>query len=72
MAARNLTGLGVALKTLRKSAGMTLDDVSGLAGVSTNYLSRAENGLVEPSPGWVEIVVSAIGDRLAAAAKDAA
>lgn len=58
-------GLGVALRTLRKSAEMTLEDVSVAAGVSTNYLSRAENGLVEPSSNWVELVVTAMGEQIA-------
>jgi predicted transcriptional regulator len=68
MAARsNTNGLGIAIRALRKTAGLTLEDVSAIAGVSTNYLSRAENGLVEPSASWVEVVVTAMGDHMAAA-----
>lgn len=58
-------GMGTALRTLRKSAGLTLDEVSAKAGVSTNYLSRAENGLVDPSSNWVELVVTALGAHIA-------
>lgn len=72
MAARTSpSGLGTAIKALRKTADMTLEDVSMAAGVSTNYLSRAENGLVEPSASWVEVVVTAMGDHIAAAAPEA-
>lgn len=58
------TLIGTALKTLRGVAEMTLDDVAAAAGVSVSYLSRAERGLVTPTPGWVSVVAQSIGERL--------
>lgn len=72
MTSKILTGRGAALRILRKSANMTLDDVASAAGVSTNYLSRAENGLVEPSAGWVDNLIVAIGDHILANDQDVA
>lgn len=65
---KSITGTGRAIRVLRKSAGMTLDDVAATAGISTNYLSRVENGRVAPSADWVSVVVAAIGSQI----KDAA
>jgi transcriptional regulator with XRE-family HTH domain len=59
-------GVGVALRSIRKLAGMTLDDVSRAAGVSAPYLSNVENGNVTPSPGWVHTVLEVIGKEIAA------
>ena len=58
------SAIGTAIRQLRTSAGLTLADVATLAGISVSYLSRVENGLVSPTPQWVHIVTSAIGDRL--------
>jgi transcriptional regulator with XRE-family HTH domain len=58
-------GFGTALKALRRAADMTLEEVAEAAGVSTSYLSRAENDLVTPSAGWVQLVAVAIGDNMA-------
>ncbi|MFC5676027.1 helix-turn-helix domain-containing protein [Aeromicrobium endophyticum] len=59
--------VGVALKTLREAAGMTLSRVSADAGVSISYLSRAENGQVQPSADWVRVITATIGANLVAA-----
>lgn len=61
-------GVGTALRALRLSAEMTLDQVAEAAGVSPSYLSRAENDQVTPKTGWVSVVAIAIGDHLAARA----
>ncbi len=53
--------VGVALRLLRKSAGLTLDDVSRVAGISAPYLSNVENGNAEPSAKWVHMLIDAIG-----------
>lgn len=58
-------GVGTALRTLRKVAGMTLSDVGEAAGISAPYLSNVENGNVKPSADWVRMVMSVIGVRLA-------
>lgn len=59
-------GIGPSLRALRTAADMTLDEVSEAAGVSLSYLSRAENDLVTPTAGWVQLVAVAIGDHLVA------
>jgi transcriptional regulator with XRE-family HTH domain len=59
--------VGVALKTLREAAGMTLSRVSADAGVSISYLSRAENGQVHPSAEWVRVITATIGAQLVSA-----
>lgn len=58
-------GLGVALRTLRKTVGLTLSDVSEAAGISGPYLSNVENGNVRPSADWVRNVMASIGDLIA-------
>lgn len=60
--------LGVALRTLRKAAALTLDDVSRVAGISGPYLSNVENGHVKPSADWVRTVMAAIGAEIRDAA----
>ena len=64
--------LGIALRALRTSAGMTLAEVAEVAGVAPSYLSRAENGLVSPSPSWVHNLPHSIGKRMAEDARNAA
>ena len=64
--------LGIALRALRTSAGMTLAEVAEAAGVAPSYLSRAENGLVSPSPSWVHNLAHSIGERMAEDARNAA
>ncbi|MFS3128681.1 helix-turn-helix domain-containing protein [Nocardioides sp. Bht2] len=58
--------VGVALRVLRKAAGMTLNDVSRVAGVSPAYLSNVENGNVRPSAPWVHAVLGSIGSEIQA------
>lgn len=57
-------GVGTALRTLRKVAGMTLADVGKAAGISAPYLSNVENGNMKPSADWVRMVMAVIGKRL--------
>lgn len=63
------TSLGTAIRSLRSTAGLTIAEASEIAGVAPSYLSRAENGLVAPTPSWVHNYVAAIGDRIEADAK---
>ena len=67
-----MTPLGTALVALRTTAGMTLQEVADVAGISLSYLSRAENGLVTPTAQWVQVVTIAIGGRIARDARAAA
>jgi len=57
-------GFGPALRALRTTAGLTLEEVSDRAGVSPSYLSRAENNQVTPTAGWVQLVAVAIGELI--------
>lgn len=56
---------GPALKALRVAAGLTHEALAEAAGVSPSYLSRAENGLVNPTPEWIQLVALAIGNHMA-------
>lgn len=58
-------GVGVAVHALRKAAGMTLAELSQVAGVSGPYVSNVENGNVDPSPQWVHMVIEHLGSRIA-------
>lgn len=56
---------GPALRAIRQAAGMTLQEVADLAGISVSYLSRVETGQQAPSDAWVAAVAIVLGDRLA-------
>jgi len=60
--------MGAAIRTLRKSVGLTLEQVATEAGVSINYLSRAENGKVAPTPTWCHLVMTVLGGHVEDAA----
>lgn len=57
-------GLGKALRTLRKSAGMNLEQLAALHGCSISYLSRVETGQAEPSADWFIRVTTILGNAL--------
>lgn len=59
---------GEALRALRNSAGMTLEEVAASAGVSATHLSRVENGVRKATPAWIGAVTEAIAAKLKAAA----
>ena len=71
MSVSTQVAVGLALRTLRKTAGLTLDDVAKAAGSSAPYISNVENGNVKPSADWTRNVIAAIG-ALLAEAEDAA
>lgn len=71
MADSNNAEIGTAMRTLRKAAGLTLDDVGRAAGISAPYLSNVENGNVKPTADWLRNVIAAIGSSLIEA-RDAA
>lgn len=60
--------IGRSLKTLRKHAGLTLEDVAALAATSVAYLSKVENGHFIPSKTYVASVTAAIAGEMKAAA----
>jgi transcriptional regulator with XRE-family HTH domain len=56
--------VGRELREERRTAGRTLADVAGRAGVSTQYLSEIERGRKEPSSEVLGAVAGALGLRL--------
>lgn len=56
--------VGHELREERRTAGRTLADVAGRAGVSTQYLSEIERGRKEPSSEVLGAVAGALGLRL--------
>ena len=56
--------VGHELREERRTAGRTLADVAGVAGVSTQYLSEIERGRKEPSSEVIGAVAGALGLRL--------
>lgn len=46
---------------MRKSQGLTMRQLAGLAEVSVAQLSDVENGKQEPSDRWLKSVTDAIG-----------
>jgi len=58
-------GTGAALHHLRTTAGLTPEDVAGPAGLSADYLTRVENGEIQPKNEWVYLVAETIGEHLA-------
>lgn len=65
-------GVGASLRTLRKLAGLTLDDVARLAETAPAYLSKVETGKFNPSLTYVAQVTAAIASALAASEAESA
>ncbi|MFI7583301.1 helix-turn-helix domain-containing protein [Kocuria sp. M1N1S27] len=53
--------LGLFLRRRRLAQGLTLAQVAGIAGVSTQYLSEIERGVKDPSSEIIAAVVGALG-----------
>lgn len=58
------TGIGAALRVVRRRTGLTVEQVAEVAGISPIYLACAERGEVNPSSTWLRHVVGVIGDHL--------
>jgi transcriptional regulator with XRE-family HTH domain len=59
---------GESIRTLRRLAEMSLEDVAGAAETSVAYLSKVERGVFVPTKAYVARVTTAIADRLRSAA----
>jgi len=59
---------GCSIRTLRKFAEMTLDEVASTADISVSYLSQVETGKFVPTKGYVALVTMVIVDHLRSAA----
>ena len=55
---------GDALRTLRRIAGLTLDQAAELADTAAAYLSKVETGKLTPTVGYVANVTGAIARHL--------
>lgn len=55
---------GQALKTLRKLAGLTLDEVSQRTGTAPAYLSKVENGRLLPANSYVAKITAALSREI--------
>lgn len=53
-------GTGVHLKELRTSGGVSQPLVAAMAGTSTAYLAKVEDGLIEPTRSYVAKVAEAV------------
>lgn len=58
------TSPGAAIRVLRISAGLTLEQVAKEAGVSATHLSRVETGARRANPEWLGAVAEAIARHL--------
>lgn len=57
--------LGKAVLNIRRQRNMTQRDVSDRAGLATSYLSRIENGHIQPTMGTLSRVAEALGVPMA-------
>lgn len=55
---------GDALRSLRKYAGLTLEDVATRAECAVSYLSKVETGKLTPADSFIARVTAAIADLL--------
>lgn len=55
---------GVSIRSLRKYAGMTLDDLARAADTSVAYLSKVETGTYVPTRAYVAKVTAAISREI--------
>src|SRR5436305_2515998 len=60
-AASALTAIGLRIKELRLTRGMTLQSVSDVSGLSPSMLSLVERGRASPSVGSLVVIASALG-----------
>ena len=56
--------LGLKIKKLRKTQGLTLAELSGKAGISTSFLSQIENGKQAPTVVTLKKIADALGSPL--------
>ncbi|MGO2188253.1 MAG: helix-turn-helix domain-containing protein [Microbacterium gubbeenense] len=58
---------GLALRSLRQTAGMTLQEVADAAGTDISYLSKVERGKGFPTIGYIARIARIIADGIIAA-----
>lgn len=59
------TPIAASLLCLREASGMTLRELAEASGVSMSYLSKAERGIVTPTPAWIVVILEAVGTAIA-------
>jgi transcriptional regulator with XRE-family HTH domain len=62
----SLTELGIAVRRSRKAQQLRIDDAAGLCGVSTDVLSRLENG-IPITTSRLLLILKGLGMQLAVA-----
>ncbi|MBM3714910.1 MAG: helix-turn-helix transcriptional regulator [Actinobacteria bacterium] len=61
---QQLRPAGEALRTLRRIAGLNLDQAAAVADTAAAYLSKVENGKLVPTVGYVANVTAALARHL--------
>lgn len=56
--------IGQSLRSLRKFAGLTLDDIAQRSGCAASYLSKVETGKLTPADSFVARVATAVTEAL--------
>lgn len=59
--ANTLTAMGLRIRELRQTRGLTLQDLADVSGLSTSMLSLVERGRASPSIGSLIVIASALG-----------
>lgn len=59
--APSLSHIGQRLQGLRRSHGLTLEQLAGDSGLSTGYLSQIENGIAVPSLTALQLIAAELG-----------
>lgn len=63
-----LRALGKPVRTMREQAGLTREDLAARAKISNSWLSRIEDGQVDPTWGTARLIAQGLGvttDQLA-------
>src|SRR5947209_5559037 len=59
--ANTLAAIGLRIRELRQSRGLTLQELADVSGLSTSMLSLVERGRASPSIGSLVVIASALG-----------
>ncbi|WP_269929151.1 helix-turn-helix domain-containing protein [Kocuria massiliensis] len=60
---RNKEDVGESVRLLRKALGMTVRDLSEMAGVSISYVSQVESNQKQPSASWINNLMVSIAQH---------
>lgn len=60
---RHKEDVGEAVQVLRRALGMTIREMSAVAGIAPSYLSQVENNHKTPSPSWTNNLLVSIAQH---------